>query len=280
MPIDANRPMQIIHLIAVDLDGTLLTSQRVLAPEGVRLIRELVAHNVHVVLATTRNAATTRAFCHELGIDSPMICSNGSQVWASPDGPLWRETVIPQQTASFIAEWADQYGWELCITVGDMTYFRQRPGQALGLLAPNVTVVPTNQAAIQGDALRILTHHPDAIESINTLCQSRFVAHCRTEFFYESDGRIHSFGVFPAGSDKGTALREVLNRLGIAVENVLAIGDNACDLPMFTVAGTSVAVDNASSDAKATATVVAPSNDEEGVAWAIQQFVLPHLPTQ
>jgi len=277
VPINANQSAQTIHLIAVDLDGTLLTSQRTLPPEGIRLIRELITHNVHVVLATTRSAAHTRAFCHKLGIDSPMICSNGAQVWASPAGPLWREAVIPKQTALVIAEWADRHEWELCITVGDMTYFRQRPGQALGPLAPNATVVPTNQAAVQGDATRILTHHPDAIESINTLCQSRFVDHCRTEFFYEPDGRIYSFGVFPAGADKGTALNEVLNRLGIAVENVLAIGDNSCDLPMFAVAGTSVAMDNASSETKAAATVVAPSNDEEGVAWAIQQFVLPHL---
>lgn len=270
-------PLQQIRLIAIDLDGTLLTTQGILPPEGTQMIKKLVEKNIYVVLATTRNSDHTRSFCRELDINDPMICSNGSQVWGSPDGPIWITKLIPQKTALAIANWADQHGWELCTTIGPMTYFCQRPGQALGPLASNITVAPTNQAAIRGDATRILVYQPDAIESISALCQSRFAAQCRTEYFFEADASVHSLGIFPVDADKGTALNEVLGRLELKAENALAIGDNVCDLAMFAAAGTSVAMDNAPAEVKAAATVVAPSNDEEGVAWAIQQFVLRNL---
>lgn len=125
-----------------------------------------------------------------------------------------------------------------------------------------------------GDVLRILTWDPQAIEAIRTLCATRFAAQCRTETFYSADGCAESLGVFASQANKGDALDLVLQRLGLRPEQAMAIGDNLNDLPMFALAGVSVALDNAPAQVKAKATAVAPSNDEEGVAWALQAFGL------
>ncbi|MFH1084531.1 MAG: HAD hydrolase family protein [Chloroflexota bacterium] len=125
-----------IHLVAVDMDGTLLTSAKTPAPEGARLLAAAARQGVQVVLATTRSVESLRELCRTLGTAAPVMGHNGAQVWATPDGPVWAERALPRAAALAIAELADAHGWELVITVGATTYLRQRPGQALGPLAP------------------------------------------------------------------------------------------------------------------------------------------------
>ena len=263
-----------ISLVAVDLDGTLLTSQRAPALEGARLLKQAARGGIRVILATTRNPGSVRSFCRSLEIDDPMICTNGAQVRGSPDGPVWAYHAIPKEAALAIAQWADVQGWELSTTVGPVTYWRQRPGQALGPVAPDLTVVRTNADAIGDDPVRILVSQPEAIEGIRSLCRSRLAEQCYTETYYGPDGRAHSLGVFAWQANKGAALTLVLDRLNIEPGQAIAIGDNPNDLSMFACVQISIAMGNAPDEVKRRATIVAPTNDEEGVAWALQRFVL------
>lgn len=261
-------------LVAVDLDGTLLTGERTLAPGGVRSLRQAVHQGVYVVLSTTRNPGGTRLFCREIGTDAPMICTNGAQVWGSPEGPVWVCHTIPRKVALTVAQLADARGWELSTTVGAMTYWRQRPGQSLGPYRPRVTVVARNVDAIVGDPVRILVWHPEAVSVIRSLCTAQFADQCYTTTYHHSDGTVESLSISAPQADKGTALRLVLERLEIAPEQAVAIGDNANDIPMFEVAGTSIAMGNALPAIQSQADAVAPDHDDEGVAWAVQRFVL------
>ena len=78
-------------------------------------------------------------------------------------------------------------------------------------------------------------------------------------------------------ADKGTALNiRGHGSWEIPLAQTLAIGDNPNEMPMFAAAGVGVAMGNAPPPVKAAATVVGPSNDDEGVAWAVRQFVLRH----
>jgi hypothetical protein len=263
-----------ISLVAVDLDGTLLTREHTPAHRGAALLTQVARMGVHVVIATTRMPNYVAGLCRALGIDAPMICANGARVWGAPDGPVWADRVIPRQVALEIARWADARGWEISTTVGSTTYWRQRPGQALGSMASNITVVPANVDGVVGDPLKILVSQPEAIEDMRSLCQSRFLDRCYTDVYYEPDGSAQSLGIFALGADKGTALALVCERLGVAKERVLAIGDNVNDVAMFERAAVSVAMGNAVEQVKQQASVVAPGDDEEGVAWALERFVL------
>jgi len=90
----------------------------------------------------------------------------------------------------------------------------------------------------------------------------------------------HYANVVDAGADKGSALRLVCDHLGLDVREALAIGDAGPDVSMFRVAGYSVAVANAPPEVQAEAQTVAPSNDEDGVAWALERFVLGEATTR
>lgn len=275
-----------IRLISVDLDGTLLRSDGTPAPEGVRRLQTAARAGVRVVINTTRNADGVRSICEAWGFSDPIICTNGAQILASPGGPEWASYTIPMAVARSIARLADRNDWEVSTSVGGQTFFRQRPGQLLGPVeyAPDsgnegrqrrtrLVIVPTNEEALVAEPKRMILHEPEAIAAVQDLTALR--SHeCRTETYYEPDGRLHSLCIFPLRADKGTALRLVAGKLDIPLRQVLAVGDNPNDVPMFAVAGASVAMGNAPPEVKKAASVVGPVNDDEGVAWAVQRFVL------
>ena len=255
---DGNRD---IRLIFIDLDGTLLRNDGTPAPEGVRALRAA------------------------WGFKDPVIRANGGTVLAAPGGSVWAAHTIPMPVARAVSRLADRNGWEVSATVGETTYFRRRPGQKLGPLArpaeggktteaaqQRLIVVSTNQEALVGEPVRMLVTQPRAIEAVGELAK-QFPCDCRTEIYYRENGALHSLGIFARQADKGTALRLVAAKLGVQRSRTLAIGDNPNDVPMFTAAGASAATGNAPERVKRAATVVAPTNDEEGAAWAVHSFV-------
>lgn len=278
-----------IRLISVDLDGTLYRSDGTPAPDGLRQLQAARRAGVRVVINTTRNVGSVGHVCAQLGLRDPLICTNGAQIFAAPGGPVWASYTIPMDVARSIAQLADRNGWEISTSVGGNSYFRQRPGQVLGPvefgLSPSgegvqsrtqVIVVGTNEEALVAEPKRMLLHEPEAIVAAKELA-AQFPQACRTETYFEPDGRLHSLCILPRRADKGTALRFVAGRLEIPLEQVLAIGDNPNDVPMFGAAGVSVAMGNAPPEVRAAATVVGPSNDDEGVAWAVRRFALHDL---
>ena len=75
-------------------------------------------------------------------------------------------------------------------------------------------------------------------------------------------------------AEKANALRRVCQELGVAPEETVAMGDSESDIEMLRFAGLGIAVRNSPDEVKRDALHVAPSNDEDGVAWVIQKFVI------
>lgn len=261
-------------LVAVDLDGTLLTSEGTLAYRGTQLLKTVVQNGVHVVLASARFPASMKDYCQLLDIAGPMICMNGAQVYASPDGPVLASLTFPKEIGLEIATLADMNGWEISITVGSVTYYRQRPGQILGSISEGRIVVASSTDAIIDNPARILTHGPEAIEALGIMVESKYSDSCCIDAYQDEDGSIYSLGIFPKGANKGDALDLILRYLRIDRKDALAIGDNVNDILMFERAQISIAMANAPEHVKHMATHVVPSNDDEGVAWALEAFCI------
>jgi len=261
-----------IKVIAVDLDGTLLTSESNLASQGAQLLKAAAQDGMHVILASARFPASVRSFCHLLGINGPMICMNGAEVYTSADGPVLSSLSFPKEIGLEIASLVDTNGWEINTTVDSINYYRQRPGQPLGLMSDGRIVVANCTDAITTNPSRMLTHDPEAIKVIHSLIESKYADSCGIDLYCNEDESIFSLGIFPKGANKGDALDLVLSHLYIDQSDVIAIGDNINDIPMFEHARISIAMANAPEQVKQIATVVAPSNDDEGVAWGLRKF--------
>ena len=225
-----------------------------------------------MILATTRRYQSVLPFYQELGLHSPFICGNGAQVWQSASGPLWSEHTIPEGAARTIACLADERGWELGITYPQVTYLRQRPGQSVGQLTPELSIVAKNADGVAGAPLRILAWSSEAIQALADLCRSTLAQHCSTELYVDAQEQPHSLGIFAVQANKGMALRLVMERLGVTRQQVVTMGDNYNDLSMFACGDIAVAMANAPLAVRQRASLVAPSHDEEGVAWALKHL--------
>jgi len=237
---------------------------------------EAAQDGVRVILSTTRTPFTTCRFAAEIGLADPVICTNGALVLGSPSGPVWQQRAIPTQVAEALVSQADCGGYPLITTAGDVTYHLRQDDQLPGESRPGHRTVARNLDALDsGDVVtRVLCYDLDGIAELQATCASRFPEQVHTETYLRPDGSVKSTGIFAAGSDKGTALRFVAGRLGVELAQTMAIGDNPNDLPMFACAGVRVAMGNATGSVKAAATAVAPTNDEGGVAWAVERYVL------
>lgn len=266
---------QDIRLIAIDLDGTLLNNQGQLSPGNRRSIQRAYKQGIHIILATTRNYEDVQKVCVILGINDPIICANGAHIYESLTGALWQERCIPLHIARRICQIADQNGWELSTSIGMTTYFKRRPGQFTGLLAPNIEIVENNVDAIEAKAPhRILTWQPEAIQRLREICVEELQPDCHSEIFHKTTGEPHSLGIFARGADKGSALEFVLAKMGISTRHVMAIGDNGNDLPLFALAALKVTVENGTEEIKQAANIIAPSNEDDGVAWVVEKYFL------
>ncbi|MEM7539705.1 MAG: HAD family hydrolase [Chloroflexota bacterium] len=274
--------MSNISLIAIDLDGTLLDNQKRVSSANRKAIQQALAQGIHIIIATTRNVYFVEPLCDELGITDPIVCSNGAMVFGptTPQGRAeWVRYEIPHEVALALATVADEHGWEMSATVGDINYLHQRAGQPLGQQTPYRAIVASNVDAVPGPPIRMLTWNQEAITHLNWLCETKFSTSCYTETYIEPDGSVQSMGIFPridasTQANKGSGLALVLQKLGLTTEHVMAIGDNNNDLALFSQARIRVGMGNGTPEIHAASTVIAPTNEEDGVAWAIERFGL------
>jgi Cof subfamily protein (haloacid dehalogenase superfamily) len=266
--------MTTIKMIAVDLDGTLLKTGSVLAAEGAVALREAANKGIHIIIATARRLHSVCAFCEQIGISQPVVCSDGSIIMSAPYGDIWQKSVIPMEIAEEIVRLADTSNWELSVVVDDTTYFKQRPRQPLGNLGNNRIIVKTCREMLTGEPFRILAHEIEVIECLQAWFKNSQIRYpsIRCDQFHNMDGSVRSCGIFP-NVDKGTGVKFVAERLNVTLDEVLVIGDDVNDLPMFKIAGISVAMGNAHDTVKQAAHWVAPSNNEEGVAATLRRFL-------
>jgi hypothetical protein len=124
--------MSNIKLVAVDIDGTLANHHGRIVETNRRAIADALKAGIIVVLATTRWYRSALKFAEELGLRTPIICCDGALVRCPGEEADLLHLRIPLKAALSIATYADAQGYELCTTIGDITYFPQRPGQALG----------------------------------------------------------------------------------------------------------------------------------------------------
>jgi hydroxymethylpyrimidine pyrophosphatase-like HAD family hydrolase len=140
-------------------------------------------------------------------------------------------------------------------------------------LPPGVRLVPYLSGTLATPPTAFLLFGKEAVDALEAAFAERYRGVLNVARGY-SASYPHYANVVDAQADKGSALRLVCDHLGLDIRQALAIGDAGPDVSMFRAAGRSVAVGNAPPEVQAEARAVAPSNDADGVAWALERFVL------
>jgi Cof subfamily protein (haloacid dehalogenase superfamily) len=263
-----------VRLLALDLDGTLLVGGNRISDANTRAVKDAVEAGVHIVFATSRWYRLAKRTADALGITTPIICHNGAMVRSpSDDGTLLYHGLDAEPSLA-IARIADEHGYESMVTVDDVTHLlTRRPDVDPARLPDGMALTRRLEDHVTDGCAAFLFFGQDAVDGVPARLNG---AHA--DVLNLASGYSETFppylNIVHARADKGRALRLVCEHVGVSVHQALAIGDAAPDLAMMRAAGMSMAMGNAPAEVKAEATVVGPSNLDDGVAWAIREFAL------
>lgn len=264
-----------IRLVATDLDDTLLRDDRTLSERVIKTIRKAREQGVQVTFATGRMTASTRPYVEQLGIDVPIITYNGAMIQEAISGEVLFRKVIPVVTAREIVSWLLNRKVHLHVYRKDQVYTEQLNDWSQEYA--RVTRVPVEVTNLE----ELLKQEDEGIEKIILFGESKGLEIWREKILEKFSGKVHLTRSKPhflelihPEINKGVALLALAKRLGINRDEVMAIGDNFNDIEMIRSAGLGVAIGNARQEVKDAADVITTSNQEDGVAQAIEKYVL------
>lgn len=258
-------------LVAIDLDGTLVDAQNNIPESAELALRELRAAGIKVVLVSGRPEIAILPVFRKLELTLPLISSGGAYVVDPANGTLIAEFQPPIEDIRALVLMARAAG---------LTLVFQKSNEICSEGSP--AILEVLRAAVRVPIAQVedgLAACPDPIKV--TVCGPR----PQLDLIYAEMQRLglrlsavlsgpEYLEVTAQGVSKGKALMRVAEYLHMSPERVLVIGDAPNDLSMFEVAGLAVAMGNAPPEVQAGADVVAPSLEQDGVAWALRNLVL------
>jgi Cof subfamily protein (haloacid dehalogenase superfamily) len=259
-------------LVGLDVDGTLLNSEREVAHETAEVIKAVRSAGVLVTIVTGRSTFSLEPVLKNFELDIPYICSGGAEIIDPIEGKSIDRRVISRTDLEFLVSTARENNTAMFFTLPDGIYYESPPGsledwkpsrsfqltEVEDILNEN-TPKPV-KVALYGD--------PDKLSNIETTIRQQGSA---VHMAYPLETFLD---ITREDADKGAALIRLADLLKVPMERTLAIGDADNDLSMFDVAGMSIAMGNATPHVQEAADRIAPSNDENGVAWALREIVL------
>ena len=271
--------MKYRRLIACDLDGTLLNSASSISDDLVGRLQGILPSDTAFTLATGRVLRELRSFVIQLGcISVPVIAETGAVLLDPDTGSEIMPQAMSSQIISRILMVLEKGPWEYNVYLSNGDHcvpFRSHPGvwftdipetEALRPLLKDIGEWHTTDLSrIRKVFLRCEPAETSEIKHAIS-CAVRDLADVQ-----QSD--TNCIDILAAGVNKGVALGRLRQLLGISAADVMAIGDSETDISMFSVAGTSVAMENADGAVKNAARYVVPSNDDDGVLVAVEHFV-------
>lgn len=267
--------MAVPRLAAIDLDGTLLRSDRTVSERSRAAIASARAAGIDVVVATARSPRGAVPLAREAGIGGLAICANGATVYDLDACRIVRHTPLDVATAHQLVRGLRErfpeivFGWEHELRFGSEPAYealRQpqwwpRPADAHEPCDPLEWTLPMT---------KLLARLPEAdLEQL--LAVAAELAGDDASTTLAGDAFIE---MAAPGVGKDVALARLASERGLAAEDVVAFGDHLTDRAMVAWSGHGVAVANAHPAVIAVADEVCASNDEDGVAVVLERLVL------
>jgi Cof subfamily protein (haloacid dehalogenase superfamily) len=271
-----------IDLIGIDLDRTLLDDLRQLSAANTRALLRCIDNGVTISICSGRDLPATRAITGTWEFPTWLLMQNGSLVM-SPDGDAVEIRRFTRDQVNRVLNVLEKH--HLAPVVYDVhprsdhVWWQKDAKAAPGVLdfrrkhGTIIEMVDDVRSLLDSDISHMEVFGSQgeifgAVEDFTNDAEVTTIPNIST-----SSPDKAFMGIYPAGVAKETALERLAERLGVGRERVLAIGDNLNDVGMVRWAGVGVMVENGPAEARKSADWIAPSNNESGVAAAIDRFV-------
>ena len=264
-------------LIALDMDGTLLNSEKKLTTRVKTAISKAKEKGVHVVLASGRPTEGMMPTLIELGLNTDndyVLSYNASLILKVASKEVVSSAILKGSDAKELYKIAQQLNVNIHAFSVDK-----------GLITPKDSEYTQVEARLNGisfslfnfedinddeDILKVMMvdhedHLSKVIEQLPPYLQDKYSCARSTPFFYE---------FMNPKSHKGFGMAALCEHLNLSAEEVICIGDGGNDKEMIEFAGLGIAMENATDDVKSIAQYTTSSNDNDGVAKAIEKYIL------
>ena len=274
-----------IRLLALDIDGTLLSPQFQISEDDLAAIQRAHALGVEIVVATGRRHQFALPVARKLGVDLCLVSSNGA-VTRSLAGERFHRDLLPVETCREMCAAMDEFRGHLVITFDKETkgtlvleHLDDLGASIRRWLETNLEfidfVIPIEKALVENPVQAMYCGTISKMEQVQSALKASAVWGrvnvLKTEY---PERDLCMVDVLNLGCSKGHALERWAQHRGIAREQVMAIGDNYNDVEMLEFAGVPVIMGNASEELRGRDWKVTLPNSESGVAAAIEEVVL------
>lgn len=271
-----------IKLICIDMDGTLLKDKKTVSEENLNSIKLAIKKGVKVVITTGRIYDCAKMYSEKIGLDTPIIASNGAFI-GYKDKVIYNNPLKKEDILKFL-EVTKKHGLKAYLTANFGIISEEELAEDHVYKILNKTLKDEEKVKLivsdnikeeiekfDGEILKGVC--ADKNNKVNLIKAREELESLNTNMEIVSSWN-DNFEVMRNGSTKGDAVRYLANYFGIDKEEVMCIGDSENDLSMIKYAGIGVAMGNASEDIKSVADYVTDTNVNDGVAKAINKFVL------
>lgn len=259
------------RLVATDLDGTLLRSDRSISTRTRQTLARVIASGILVALVTGRPPRFVVDLASELSLTGAAICANGAICYDLASGQLLEHYPMPSETAVEVAKALAEALPDAAFAVERGLEYGCEPGYlALGLLTQEQDHIVADALTLCAQPVtKLLVRHPNCTaEQLHALAAP--IVGTRAQVTFSGP---HMIEISALGIDKAVALQRLSARLGVDRANIVAFGDMPNDAPMLRWAGLGVAVANAHTEALAAADEVTASNMDDGVAITLERLL-------
>ena len=264
--------MRRYKLIAIDMDGTLLTNDKKILEETKKSLLEAYENNVVICVSTGRAFPAIKKYVDDLDINIPLILYNGSRVRMSKDATLVYNRVIETAVAKKVFDIINQNNGTCCFWKDDICYFN-KDNEYTEYYRKLTTINPYIITDVYDDLFTNINKFiwfgtVDTLENV----QKQILVNIEGINYFKSHTNL--LEIVPTDVSKGNTLKYLIETLGIVKEDVIAIGDDENDISMIKFAGLGIAMGNAKDTVKNIADYITDTNEENGVGKVINEFIL------
>jgi Cof subfamily protein (haloacid dehalogenase superfamily) len=271
------------RMIVTDMDGTLLTNDKKISSRNREALKRASEMGVKIVIATGRIFASAKTYGEMIGVDTPIIASNGAYIREKDKDEVIYAMPLGEDNAIKVLKLIQDYGLYCHLFTWD-TIFTEK------IVYASVNYTKWNSTLPEGKRVNIRVIKSDEWEGIIRENRDSILkavvadddAEKITALKREMKGLdleivssySNNFEVMHKGVSKGRAAEVLAHYCNLDRSQVICIGDNENDASMIEYAGLGIAMGNASEEARRAADFITLSNEEDGVAYAIEKFIL------
>jgi len=271
---DASASDEPIAALLADVDGTLITKEKVLTGRTVEAVKRLREREVVFCVTSGRPPRGLRMFVEPLELTIAMAAFNGGVI-VRPDLSVIDEKPLPVDIPTQVIDAIRAYGLDAWVYTPTEWYVTDSNGTRVDRETSTVQfppVVVPNYDALLHEVIKIVGVSTDyeAVARCERALDDQFgarVTAARSQPYYVD--------VTHREANKGAVVQRLARYLKVAASRIATIGDQMNDVVMFKASGLSIAMGNASADVQRQATFVTTSFGEEGFANAVERFILP-----